>query len=89
MALTSTQLQGMLSALESVAQEYGMNLNQSKTEILTHPTSDHTSLKFRDGTAVPTTTQVKYLGARISWINPFHTAFLSQTRTHRRSLQET
>ena len=30
MALTSTQLQGMLSALESVAQEYGMNLNQSK-----------------------------------------------------------
>ena len=52
-----------------------MNLNQSKTEILTHPTSDHTSLKFRDGTAVPTTTQVKYLGARISWTNPFHTAF--------------
>ena len=75
MALTSTQLQGMLSALESVAQEYGMNLNQSKTEILTHPTSDHTSLKFREGTAVPTTTQVKYLGARISWINSFHTAF--------------
>ena len=75
MALTTPQLQSMLSALESVAQEYGMKLNHTKTEILEHPKSDHTALRFMDGSIVPTVTQVKYLGSRISWNNPFHTAF--------------
>ena len=75
MALTTPQLQAMLSALESVAQEYGMKLNHTKTEILEHPKSDHTALRFMDGSIVPTVTQVKYLGSRISWNHPFHTAF--------------
>ncbi len=52
-----------------------MNLNHSKTEVLSHPNADHTALKFLDGSVVPTTTQVKYLGSRMSWINPFHIAF--------------
>ena len=86
MARTSPQLQSMLSALESVAQEYGMKLNHTKTEILEHPKSDHTALRFMDGSIVPTVTQVKYLGSRISWNNPFHT---SQIRSYRGSLQET
>ena len=75
MALTSPQLQSMLSALESVAQEYGMKLNHTKTEVLEHLESDHTALKFLDGSTVPTVTQVKYPGSRISWNNPFQTAF--------------
>ena len=66
-----------------VAQEYGMKLNQSKTELLTHPKSDHTALTYSDGSAVPTTTQGKYLGSRISWTNPLHTAF-----NHRLGLTE-
>ena len=37
MALTTPQLQSMLSALESVAQEYGMKLNHTKTEIRSTP----------------------------------------------------
>ena len=68
-------LQSILSALESVAQEYGMKLNHTKTEVLEHPKSDHTALKFLDGSTVPTVTQVKYLGSRISWENLFHSAF--------------
>ena len=88
MALTTPQLQSMLSALESVAQEYGMKLNHTKTEIPQHPKSNHTALKFLDGSTVPTVTQVKYLGSRLSWNNPFHTRILSQTRSYRRSLQE-
>ena len=56
----------------------GIKLNHSKTKLLSHPKSDHTALKFLDGSVVPATTQVKYLGSGISWIkliNPFHTAF--------------
>ena len=35
---------------------------------------DHIALKFLNGSVVPTTTQVKYLGSRSSWISPFHRA---------------
>ena len=60
-----------------------MSLNQNKTELLTHPAQPHSTVKFSDGTSVPTTTQVKYLGSMVSWTKPFESAFF-----HRSALAE-
>ena len=75
MGVTKPQLQSMLESLEDIALEYGMKLNNTKTELLSHPRADHTALSFRDGTIVPNVTTVKYLGPMISWTNPFETSF--------------
>ena len=60
-----------------------MNLNQTKTEILVKPGSESHNVRFRNGSLVPTTTQVKYLGSMISWENTF-----SQALKHRAALAE-
>ena len=51
-----------------------MSLNQTKTEILIPEGMTNPLVKFRNGTLVQTTTQIKYLGAMISWDNPFSSA---------------
>ena len=66
MALTHEQMQQFLFGLEKIAASYGMQLNETKTEILSPP--DHTaSLYFSTGAKVPRATKVKYLGSMISW----------------------
>ena len=75
MALTIPQLQKYLHSLEDIALEYGMRLNQQKTEVLVQAKGDTTSLTFQDGSPGPTTPQAKYLGSMVSWRNPFDTAF--------------
>ena len=82
-SLTTTQLQSFLSALESQAEFYGMSLNQTKTEILIPEGMTNPLVKFRNGALVPTTTQIKYLGAMMSWDNSFSTAL-----KHRAALAE-
>ena len=83
LALTIPQLQTYLSTLETLALEYGMHLNQQKTELLVHNEEDKTTLHFQDGSLVPTTPHIKYLGSMICWKNPFDMAFY-----HRRGLSE-
>ena len=83
LSLTTTQLQSFLSALESQADYYGMKLNQTKTEILVRSGSDPPNVRFSNGSLVPTTTQIKYLGSMISWENTF-----SQALKHRAALAE-
>ena len=68
---TITQLQHILHEIEAQAALYGMKLNHSKTEILQDPRKPPSKISFLDGSPVPTTTQVKYLGSLISWIKPF------------------
>ena len=75
LSITFTQLQGFLGGPESVASEYGMKLNQDKTEILSHPETPSSSIYFLDGTQVKTTPQTKYLGSLVSWEKPFEAAF--------------
>ena len=74
LSLTTTQMQSILTALENQATLYGMHLNCTKTEMLRDPRGDTSSLYFLDGTPVPTTTQTKYLGSMISWVDSFQTA---------------
>ena len=69
LSLTTTQLQRILTALESQAKNYGMHLNLTKTEILVDPRRATPLISFSDGSPVTTTTQVKYLGTMISWKN--------------------
>ena len=83
MGLTESQLNGMLQALETVAQAYGMSLNQTKTELLTNPNRDPITVRFTNGSPVKTTPQAKYLGSLIAWEKPFDMAF-----THRVNLAE-
>ena len=83
MGLTESQLNGMLQALETVAQAYGMSLNQTKTELLANPNRDPIAVRFTNGSLVKTTPQAKYLGSLISWDKPFDMAF-----THRFNLAE-
>ena len=84
LSLTTTQMQSILTALEGQADLYGMHLNCTKTEMLQDPKRDHNSLYFRDGSSVvSTTTQTKYLGSMISWIDSFQTAL-----KHRAALVE-
>ena len=66
LALTTTQMQTFLSALEQGAAEYGMSLNSTKTELLVKDQQTKSNLLFRDGTQVPTTTHIKYLGSMIA-----------------------
>ena len=83
MARTIPQLQSFLSTVEYMAQEYGMNLNTTKTELLLRNPEDKPDLKFCNGEKVQTTPQLKYLGSQISWTHPFQVAFL-----HRANLAE-
>ena len=75
LSITTGQLQQFLSALETVSSEYGMRLNQDKTELLSHPRLPNPPIYFLDGSAVKTTPQVKYLGSQISWDKSFELAF--------------
>ena len=84
LARTTTQLQAILHETEKQASLYGMNLNQSKTEVLVDPRRPTHKIRFLNGQEVPTTTQAKYLGNLISWVKPFDTAF-----KHRAGLAET
>ena len=80
---TTTQLQQFLYALETQADFYGMKLNQTKTEILIAPGAEPPGVRFKNGQAVPTTTQIRYLGSMISWDNTF-----AQALKHRAALAE-
>ena len=83
-ARTKTQLVSLLHTLEKHAENHGMNLNTDKTELLIDPRQPPLKLKFRNGTEVQTTTQVKYLGSTITWEKPFEAAF-----RHRAAVAET
>ena len=84
MGLTTTQIQAFLTLLEDQASLYGMALNHTKTELLVDPRRTVPRILFKDGTAVPTTTQIKCLGSIIAWNKPFDAAF-----KHRAALAET
>ena len=62
LGVTIPQLQSILHQVEKEAALYGMTLNTDKTELLYPP--DHTAptMYFLNGSQVPTSTQVKYLG---------------------------
>ena len=75
MGMTTTQLQAFLTELEEQSKLYGMHLNQTKTELLIDPRRLPPQIKFSNGTPVPTTTQIKYLGSMIAWVKPFDVAF--------------
>ena len=83
MGMTTSQIQAFLTELEQQSRLYGMQLNQTKTELLTDPRKPHPTIRFLDGTPVPTTTQIKYVGSMISWTKPFDVAF-----KHRAGLAE-
>ena len=78
-ALTTPQLQSMLTTLETVAMEYGMRLNQVKTEMLHRPDHPTPAIFFQDGKLVPRKDTVKYLGSMISWNRPFDTSYKHRT----------
>ena len=84
LSLTTTKMQLFLSALEAQTDYYGMQLNQTKTEILVNVGVDSPGVKFQNGASVPNTTQIKYLGSMSSWENTF-----SMALKHRAALAET
>ena len=71
------QLQQILSALESIANEYGMRLSKVKTELLVRP-GDRPVIRFLDGSIVPTSEVVKYLGSLVTWKKSFEVAFINR-----------
>ena len=83
-ARTTTQLTSLLHTLEKHAELQGMHLNREKTEHLIDPRHPTIKLYFKSGQEVPTTTQVKYLGATIAREKPFEAAF-----RHRAAVAET
>ena len=84
LALTTTQMQLMLHALEEQADLYGMSLNQTTTELLVDPRRPAPTVRFRNGTEVQTTTLAKYLGSMVAWEKAFEAAF-----KHRAGIAET
>ena len=77
LSLTTPQLQQILNALESIANEYGMRLNKVKTELLVRP-GDRPIIRFLDGSIVPTSEVVKYLGSLVTWKKSFEVAFINR-----------
>ena len=76
-------MQAFLTGLESEAARCGMQLNETKTELLSsepHPGP----ILFASGEVVEVVTVAKYLGSTISWNKPFEIAF-----QHRLGVAET
>ena len=79
MAKTTPQMQSMLAAVESVASEYGMQLNQLKTEMLVKTDHPAPPVYFLNGSPVPRKEVVKYLGCVVAWHNPFDVSYKHRT----------
>ena len=80
LALSRTQSQEFLKHVQVEATLYGLSLNLTKTEALTHPQTEYSAITFSDGTQVPEAGQVKYLGALISWTQPVKIAIEDRKR---------
>ena len=82
-SLTIPQMQAFLTGLETEAAKYGMQLNETKIELLSsepHPDP----IFFASGGVVEVVAVAKYPGSMISWNKPFDIAFL-----HRLGVAET
>ena len=62
-------MEEILKSVQVEASPYGMERNVAKTEILAESGSTPT-VYFVDGTPVPSSESVKYLGSQITWSNP-------------------
>ena len=74
MALTVRQMQAFLSGLEMEAAKYGMQLNETKTKLLSsepHPDP----VFFESGETVEVVSVAKYPEFMISWSKPSDVAF--------------
>ena len=74
MAVSIPQLEAFLHAVQVEATLYGLQLDTDKTELLIHPDHPAPRLTVANGTTVPTTTEAKYLGSKITWTTPPKTA---------------
>ena len=66
-------MEEFLKSVQVEASLYGMALNMVKTEILAENGSTP-PVYFVDGTPVPASESVKYLGSHITWSNPTNNA---------------
>ena len=73
-AVTSSALEEYLKCVQVEASLYGLTLNLTKTEHLTHPKTPATPLEFADGSTVPSAAECKYLGSQVTWEKPTLTA---------------
>ena len=56
-----------------------MSFNSTETELLVRDPEATSNLNFKDGSAVPTTTHIKYLGSMIARDQPFDIAVRHRT----------
>ena len=68
-SVTPPQMEQFLKYVQVEASLYGMQLNLTKTEILSGP-GDQTPIYFVDGTTVNRVEQAKYLGTQVTWSAP-------------------
>ena len=73
LSVTPPQLEEFLRTVQVEASLYGMELNLSKTELLSNEGAT-TPIYFVDGTQVSSVDRAKYLGSQVSWTSPTKTA---------------
>ena len=56
--------QKQLSAIESISEKYGLSLKYNKCELFVHSCKPRP--KFKNGTPIPKTTEVTYLGVKLN-----------------------
>ena len=85
--ISTPQLEAMLHALQTEAQNFGLALNLAKSEILVYPSQDAPRLHFLNGDPVPTATNVRYLGSLVTWDAPASSAITVRFHLAKAALQ--
>ena len=73
-AVTKPQAEEFLRAIQVESSLYGLSLNFTKTELLTHPQALPGNVHYVNGDPVVNSEEAKYLGSQISWLHPSKTA---------------
>ena len=85
--ISTPQIEAMLHALQTEAQNFGLALNLAKSEILVYPSQDAPRLHFLNGDPVPTATNVRYLGSLVTWDAPASSAITVRFHLAKAALQ--
>ena len=69
-AVTKPQAEEFLRAIQVESSLYGLALNHTKTELLTHPQAMPGNIHYVNGDPVENVDEAKYLGTQVAWSNP-------------------
>ena len=87
-AVTKPQAEEFLRAIQVESSLYGLALNHTKTEVLTHPQAMPGNIHYVNGDPVENVDEAKYLGTQVAWFKPCKDSPRSTQKQKPRSLPQ-